>query len=75
MLAELAYPGAKVFALGQVLDGAGVTLAALVRDVVAPPVELGLGPLEGEEDDDAGDGDAAGWDGILLEFGVYLGLF
>ena len=59
---ELADPRTKVLALGLVerLQRAGRAFAAVVGNLVAPPVELGLRPLDGEEDDDARDGDAAG---------------
>ena len=58
-LLEVAYSGAKVFARFQRFDGTRVTLASLVGDLVAPPLKLDTRPLEGEEDDHAGNGDAA----------------
>ncbi len=56
---ESAQSRAKVLPLSQFQQGASRPLAALRHHIVAPPWQLNLLPLEGEEDDDGGDGDAA----------------
>ncbi len=57
---ELSNPRAEIFALGDGFKYTGVpTLTTSVDDVVTPPVQLDLGELEEEEDDDGRDGDGA----------------
>lgn len=48
---------AKVSLLGDLEEHARGVLAALVRDVVAPPVDAHVGDLDGKEDDNGGNGD------------------
>lgn len=55
---EISYAGAKVLAGAEILVIARVVLAALLRDLVAPPVKIDFGVLQAEEDDDAGNGNA-----------------
>lgn len=59
---EVADARTEVLALRPVegLESARGALAAIVGDLVGPPIEFRFGPLEGEEDDDARDGDTAG---------------
>jgi hypothetical protein len=57
---EIADSGPKVLPISQLHQRAGVVLTALVGNLIAPPVELLLGELKAEEDDDSCDGDAAG---------------
>lgn len=44
-LFEMSYPWTKVVVAIDLVERAGVALAAVVGDVVAPPFEFGLGPL------------------------------
>ena len=59
---ELTEPGPKVLVLGDVHAHAVelTAVAARADDAVAPPVEVDVGDLESEEDDDGGDRDGAG---------------
>lgn len=60
---ELPKPWPKVLALRQRESGASCALTTLRNDVVAPPLELGLLPLEREEDDNGGDGNGGDGNG------------
>lgn len=57
---ELAWLGTEGLAWAEVLEGACAAFATHFRHVVAPPVEVGFGILQAEEDDDACNGNAAG---------------
>lgn len=51
-------PRVKSLPLGQLHERAGITFAAGTGLFVAPPVNLDANPLDREEHDDGGDGDA-----------------
>lgn len=57
---EFTHPRPEVIRALKRLKRTGVVLASHVANCVAPPVELGAFKLEGEEDDDACNGDTAG---------------
>lgn len=59
MLSEFTQLRAEEVSRLERLESASVTLAALIGYAVPPPLQLGLGPLQCEEDDGAGNGDAA----------------
>lgn len=59
-LVEFTHPRTEVIRALERLKGTGVVLASHVANCVAPPVELGAFKLEGEEDDDACNGDTTG---------------
>lgn len=53
-LVEVTWSRTEDLSIGEVLQDTGIALTSLGDDVVAPPVDALLGPLEGEEDDDGG---------------------
>lgn len=57
---KVSHPRTKVLARLQLLKRASIVLASHVVDGVAPPLQLSALELKGEEDDDSGNGDAAG---------------
>lgn len=75
-LAEVSDTWAEILVGAKCLERASITFAAHLRNIVAPPIEVGFGVLQAEEDNDARDSDATGpcgrQDKVVLNSGQSL---